>query len=391
MTVLAILAAAAPFATDLYLSAFPAMATDLDTDATAIQLTLTAFLVGLAAGQLLFGPLSDRLGRRGPLLWGAAIFVVSSIAAVIAPTIELLLIARLVQGLSGAAGMVIGRAIISDVARGDAAARAFNLMMIVGGVAPAVAPLAGSALVDTIGWRGVLAVLAAIAVVMLVAAAVIVRDTLPLERRGAARPRGGLRALTSRTYLAATATFAFSFAVMMAYIAASPFVYQEVIGMNALTYGLAFGTNAVGLIVTSAIATRMLRTLSTRRVLSFGVSALVASTALLSVVIIAAPRAWLCVPIFLAVASLGFILGPATAIALGAVPTAAGLGSAVLGTAQFGLAGIVSPLVGLGGRLDVVPMGVVMLTLALLAAISFAALRPSRATLATPDADALSA
>ena len=140
---LALLSAVAPFATDLYLPAFPAMVADLHTSPTAVQLTLTAFLLGLASGQLVFGPLSDRFGRVKPLVIGAAVCVLASLAAVLAPSIEVLVAARFAQGLTGAAGMVIGRAIISDLATGRAAARAFSLMMIVAGVAPIVAPLAG--------------------------------------------------------------------------------------------------------------------------------------------------------------------------------------------------------------------------------------------------------
>ena len=151
---LALLSAVAPFATDLYLPAFPAMVTDLHTSPTAVQLTLTAFLLGLASGQLVFGPLSDRFGRVKPLVIGAAVCVLASLAAVLAPSIEVLVAARFAQGLTGAAGMVIGRAIISDLATGRAAARAFSLMMIVAGVAPIVAPLAGGFLVEPLGWRG---------------------------------------------------------------------------------------------------------------------------------------------------------------------------------------------------------------------------------------------
>lgn len=138
---LALLSAVAPFATDLYLPAFPEMTTDLGTDATGVQLTLTAFLVGAALGQLVFGPLSDRVGRRTPLLAGAVVLVLSSAAAVWAPSLEFLIAARLVQGLSGAAGMVLGRAVVADLTVAPETTRALSLMMIVGGVAPVAAPL----------------------------------------------------------------------------------------------------------------------------------------------------------------------------------------------------------------------------------------------------------
>jgi DHA1 family bicyclomycin/chloramphenicol resistance-like MFS transporter len=241
LVVLALLSALAPFATDLYLPAFPVMTGDLDTSATAVQLTLTSFLIGIALGQLVFGPLSDRFGRFWPLIIGALVCVAASAVAALAPTVAVLIIARFVQGLAGAAGMVIGRAIISDLAVGAAAARAFSLMMIVGGVAPVIAPIVGSLLVDDFGWRGILWVVGGIAVVMLVAAASVVRESHTTERRHAARLHhqthgSPLSALKSRTYVGNTLTFGFAFAVMMAYISASPFVYQVMIGLSATGY-----------------------------------------------------------------------------------------------------------------------------------------------------------
>ncbi|WP_414941820.1 multidrug effflux MFS transporter [Amycolatopsis sp. cmx-11-51] len=368
LLVLALLASVAPFGIDLYLSAFPRMAVDLGTSDTAIQLTLTTFLLGLAAGQLIFGPVSDRWGRRGPLLVGSAVFVVASVLAVIAPTIAVLLAARLLQGLSAAAGMVIGRAVIADLATGRAAARAFSLMMIVGGVAPVVAPLLGSLLIEAIHWRGILGVLAGLAVAMLAGSAVMVRESLPKERRGRS-DSGGLRALRSRAYLSATVTLVFSFAVLMAYISASPFLYQTVIGMSAVGYGLMFALNALGLVLSSAAAARSLRRTEPRRVLTVGVSWLAGASAVLLVMsLLPISVAWLPVPIFFAVSSLGFILGPATAIALDAVPGAAGTGSAVLGAAQFGLAAVVSPLVGMGDGHTA--MAVTIAVLAAIAAVS---------------------
>ncbi|WP_236789586.1 multidrug effflux MFS transporter [Amycolatopsis sp. GM8] len=370
LLMLALLASVAPFGIDLYLSAFPRMAVDLRTSDTAIELTLTTFLLGLAAGQLVFGPVSDRYGRRGPLLVGAVAFVAASVLAAFAPTIAVLLGARLVQGLSAAAGMVIGRAIIADLLTGRAAARAFSLMMIVGGLAPVVAPLLGSLLVDHIQWRGVLAVLAGLAVAMLAGSAGIVRESLPRERRKTVRG-GGFRRLGRRTYLAATATFVFSFSVMMAYISASPFLYQTVIGVSAVGYGLLFALNALGLVAGSAAASRLLRRSDPQRILTIGVAWLViASLAVLAVALLPISVAWLPVPIFFVVSSLGFILGPATAIALDAVPHAVGAGSAVLGAAQFGLAALITPVVSLGNGRSAIPMAITMAILAVLAVLT---------------------
>lgn len=242
LVVLALLSALAPFATDLYLPAFPEMTVDLATAATQVQLTLTSFLVGIALGQLVFGPISDRFGRLWPLVIGAGLCVVASAAAALAPTVAVLVAARFLQGLTGAAGMVIGRAIISDLARGPAAARAFSLMMIVGGIAPVVAPVIGSILVGVIGWRGIFWVVFAIAAAMLVSIVAVVRETNTAQRRAeiverhreaATQPASFL----SREYLGNTLAFAFAFGVMMAYISASPFVYQVMIGMGAVQYG----------------------------------------------------------------------------------------------------------------------------------------------------------
>ncbi|MFD5092373.1 multidrug effflux MFS transporter [Amycolatopsis thailandensis] len=369
LLVLALLASVAPFGIDLYLAAFPRMAVDLETSDTAIQLTLTTFLLGLAAGQLIFGPVSDRWGRRGPLLTGSAVFIAASLLAAFAPTISVLLAARLLQGLSAAAGMVIGRAVIADLATGRAAARAFSLMMIVGGVAPVVAPLLGSLLVDAIHWRGILGVLVGLAVAMLAGSAVMVRESLPRERRGTSG-NGGFRALRSRAYLSPTLTLVFSFGVLMAYISASPFLYQSVIGMSAVGYGLMFALNALGLVLSSAAASRLLHRAEPRRVLTGGVLWLVAASAvLLAMALLPISVALLPVPIFFAVSALGFILGPATAIALDAVPGAAGTGSAVLGATQFGLAAVVSPLVSVGDGHSAVPMAITIAVLAVIAAI----------------------
>jgi DHA1 family bicyclomycin/chloramphenicol resistance-like MFS transporter len=391
LVVLALLSALAPFATDLYLPAFPRMTVDLATDAAQVQLTLTAFLVGVAAGQLVFGPLSDRWGRRGPLVVGAVLCVAASVVAALAPNVAVLVAARLVQGLTGAAGMVVGRAIISDLATGRAAARAFSVMMMVGGIAPILAPFVGSLLVGPVGWRGILWVVAALAVAMLVSVLVVVRETLPAARRtagrGAASPvpaveaagTSPVRALASRAYLGHTLAFGFAFAVMMAYISASPFVYQVMIGMSAVTYGIVFGATALGLLVVSAVSARLAATRPARRLLGVGLGLVLAGSLALAALVLSGAPVWLLpVPIFVAVASLGLVLGNATALALAAVPRAAGTGSAVLGALQFALAALVSPLVGLGGERTAVPLAVVMAVAAVVALGAFLLARPAR-------------
>ena len=379
LVVLALLNAVAPVATDLYLPAFPEMTAELQASATAVQLTLTAFLLGLTFGQLLFGPLSDRLGRRNPLIVGAVLCVVASVVAATAPNIGVLIAARFAQGFTGAAGMVIGRAVISDLAAGKTAGRAFSLMMIVGGVAPVVAPFAGGLLVGPVGWRGILWVVFGITVAMLVASVVVVRESHPAHRRAelkaaAAQGNSPWSALGSRAYIANTLAFAFGFAVMMAYISASPFVYQVMVGLTPTQYGIAFGVNALGIVTVSSLSARLNRSISTAKLLGIGlVLTMIATLSLLALVLTGAPNWLIPIPIFVAVACQGLILGNATALALAAVPRAAGSGSAGLGALQFGLGAAVSPLVSLGGEHTALPLAVVMVTLAALSLAAFLA------------------
>lgn len=394
LVTLALLAAIAPFATDLYLPAFPAMVGDLHTTATGVQLTLTTFLLGLGLGQLLFGPMSDRFGRVKPLVVGSAICVAASVTAVFAPTIEILVGARFVQGFTGAAGMVIGRAIISDLASGRAAAQAFSLMMMVGGIAPVLAPLAGGFLVAPLGWRGTLGVVLAIATAMLLAILAVVKETHTEHRRAEMRAQKAsagspLRDMLGRTYIGNTVSLSFAFAALMAYISASPFIYQTMMGLSATEYGMMFGLNAVGLLGCSTLSARLVATRDLGGLARVGLGALLlSSAAVLVLALTGAPTGWLALPLLTAVSSMGLIFGNTTALALGAVPRAAGTASAVLGASQFLLAALVSPLVTIGGEATAVPAGIVMVAAAAIACVGhLAGLERSKAPAGAPDDD----
>jgi len=365
LVTLALLSAIAPIATDLYLPAFPQMVTDLATSTTGVQFSLTAFLVGAGVGQVLFGPLSDRWGRRAPLLIGAAVFVVASVGAAMAPSVAVLVAFRVLQGVSGAAGMVIGRAVVVDLARGREAARAFTLLMMIGGVAPVIAPLVGSSLTDVIGWRGLLWIATALGAVALVSVFMVVKETLPVAARRESGVVGSLiefRALGSRSYVGATLAFAFGFTTLMSYISASPFLYQDLMGLTTLQYGLAFGANALVLMGVSGVAAKLTMRWGSLRTARAGLAINLGSILVVGVLVLTdAPVRWLALPILVAVSALGLVLGSTTALALDAVPDVAGGASAVLGLAQFGLAAIAAPLVSLGGGTSALPLAVTML------------------------------
>lgn len=369
---LGLLTAFAPFAMDMYLPAFPAMTADLGTSTVGVQLSLTAFLAGAGAGQLVFGPVSDRYGRRGPLLVGTAACVLASLATALAPSVVVLVAARVAQGLFGAAGMVIGRAVISDLAHGWAAARAFSLLMLVGSVAPVIAPLLGSVLVGGVGWRGVLLVVLGIAVLMLVASVLVVPESHPLEKRShRRRTAGGRSALLSAPFIAWTLALCFSFSALMAYIAASPFLFQVTMGLSPVGYGLMFGGTALLLVLSGALASRLASRVPPASTMTTGIVAMLAASAVLTVLVaLDVPPLWFAVPLVVVVSSLGLVMGNGTALALATVPHEAGKGSAVIGAVQFGLAAVAAPLVGAGGEHTAAPLAAVLLVATSLALVS---------------------
>ncbi|MES5820901.1 multidrug effflux MFS transporter [Streptomyces sp. RG80] len=366
MSALALACGVSPLAIDMYLSAFPRMARDLHTSATGTQLTLTAFMVGLAVGQLVVGPLSDRWGRRRPLLAGTAVSTAAGLLCAAAPSAGLLCGARFVQGFGAAAGIVIARAVVGDRARGAGAARAYGLLMMIAGVAPVVAPLIGGALTGAVGWRGIFLALSALSVLTFLAAFLLVPESLPRRLRHG----GGLATtlhrtgalLSDRPFLGYVMAFAFGFGALFGYLAASPFVYQKVYGYSVGQYAAVLAVNAVGFTATSALNRRLVPRHGARLLLRIGLGAMSSSSVALCLLAgtgllvrdIAVPL------IFVTVSALGLIAANATALAVTRASHAAGSASALLGATQFALAAAVSPLVGLGGDRTVVPMTVAM-------------------------------
>ncbi|MEW9551997.1 multidrug effflux MFS transporter [Nonomuraea sp. NPDC050783] len=387
LLVLALLSAMAPFATDMYLPAFTDLAADLGTSASSVQLTLTTFLFGLAAGQLVIGPLSDRFGRRGPLLLATAVATAAGVLCALTPNIWFLVGARFLQGFSGAAGIVIGRAVAADRVSGAAVARIFSLLASIGGIAPVVAPLAGGALAP-LGWRSEFWALTGISALMLIGSLVVVPESLPPERRHtgglAATGRTVRRLLADRGYVGHTCAFALGFAGLMAYISASPFVIQNVLGLSTTAYTLTFAANALGLLGAGLLTARLVTRVSPRTLLGRGqLAVLVLSAVLLALLAAGAPAVVVLPTLFLLVSSFTFILGTASALAIGRAPDASGTASALMGALQFTLGAIVSPLVGLGGEDTALPM-CLTLVVATLLGIAATRLAPRSAPSAAP-------
>lgn len=368
VVVLGFLSAVGPFAIDMYLASFTQIARDLDAAPASVQLTLTAFLAGLGTGQLLLGPLSDTWGRRPVLVLSTAVFAAASIALVFSPNIETFIALRLLQGLSGAAGVVIARAIAVDLSEGRTAVRALSLIATVGGLGPLVAPPIGGIVASLSDWRGVLTALAVIAVAMLFLAWFAVPESLPREHRHT----GGLRAmgtsfayfLRDRIYLGYTAAYAFGFAGLMAYVSASPFVGQSILGMSPLLYGLGFAAGGSALLVANLTNARLAPRYGPEWMLVIGAS--IGTTA--AVVLVAASVfGFLSIPLFLACAfstmgSAGLTFGNASALGLSrATQRNRGAGAALMGATQFALGAAVTPIVGLWGEHTAVPMACVML------------------------------
>jgi DHA1 family bicyclomycin/chloramphenicol resistance-like MFS transporter len=374
------LTAVPPLAMDMYLPSLPEVTRSLHAPAATVQLTLTACLAGMALGQLVVGPMSDRWGRRRPLLAGLAVFVAATVLCALAPTVETLVAFRLAQGLAGAAAIVIARAVVRDLYDGMAMARFFSTLMLISGVAPIVAPLIGGQVLRVTDWRGVFVVLTVIGVLIGVLVWTRLPETLePAQRHGggvgeALRAMRGL--LADRAFAGYMLTGGFAFAALFAYISASPFVIQEIYGASPQTFSLLFGVNSVGLVLVGQINGKILvGRVSLDRVLGIGLTIVItAATALLLMSLGVFGEVGL-VPVaaalFVLMSAMGITLPNTQALALMRTKHAAGSASALLGTSSFLIGAIASPLVGVAGEDTALPMAVVQLAAGLVALACF--------------------
>ncbi|MEU3301025.1 multidrug effflux MFS transporter [Streptomyces sp. NPDC006678] len=387
------LTALPPLSMDMYLPALPEVTGALHAPAATIQLTLTACLAGMAFGQLVVGPMSDKWGRRRPLLVGMVMYVVATAACALATGAEMLIAFRLLQGLAGAAGIVIARAVVRDLYDGIEMARFFSTLMLISGVAPIVGPLIGAQILRVTDWRGVFHVLTVIGVLLTLVVAKWLHETLPRERRhggGVVEALHTMRGLlTDRVFTGYVLSGGLAFAALFAYISASPFVVQEIYGASPQTFSLLFGLNSIGLVAVGQINGKLLvGRVSLDKALGFGlVTIALAALALLLMttgVFGEVGLAPVAAGLFVLMSAMGLAMPNTNAQALMRAPHAAGSASALLGTSSFLVGAIASPLVGIAGEATAVPMAVVQLVCALGAVACFLGLcRPWRAP-ATP-------
>jgi DHA1 family bicyclomycin/chloramphenicol resistance-like MFS transporter len=384
LLILGALSAIGPLAIDMYLPALPAISGEMVSAPAQVQLTLTACLIGVSVGQVVAGPVSDVRGRRMPLLVGVAGFTVTSLLCAFAPSVPVLIVLRLLQGVLGGAALVIVRAVVRDLYDGAAIARIFATLMLVSGLAPILAPIAGAQLLEFTSWRGVFVALSLMGLVLLVAVLFGVRETLPAGERAG----GGLgqtlrtfwKLLRDRAFMGYALTAGLSFAAMFTYISGSPFVLQEVYDATPAQYSLIFGANALGLVLMAQVGGRLSGRVPPATLVVVGLFVALAGGGLMR----AGAATGLGLPaiiagLFVIMCGQGLVLPGTGALSLAEQPQQiAGSASALLGVMQFAMGAGAAPLVGLFGSASALPMAVIMLVLLACSVLTFMVLGRQR-------------
>lgn len=372
VVVLGLLSAFAPFATDMYLPGFDQMAADFGVAAGRIELTLSVFFLGLAVGQAIYGPLIDRFGRRGPLLVGVGIYVVATVGCLMTENFTLFTTLRFLQAIGGCAGMIIGRAIVSDLFDARESARVFSLLLVIMTMGPILGPIVGGFVITSVSWKATFLIMLAFGLLCFGLVWFVVPETCPPEKRRADDLIGIIAAwralLGARAFAVPALVGGLAQAGMFAFITGSSFVFVNVYGVSPQTFGLLFALTAFALVVFAELNRFALKRLSPARMLGIGlVLNLVAGIG----TVLAVPlesTAGLLLPLWFAIGALGFVGANAAALAMAASRSFPGSGSSLVGGLQFGCAFLVSGLVAMAQNGTAYPMTIAISICAALAA-----------------------
>lgn len=373
--VLGALTALGPFTVDLYLPAFPQVEADLGVRTAVVQLTLTATMIGFGFGQLLVGPWSDKVGRRLPLILATAVHVLASLAVAAAPDISWLLAARILQGAGAAAGGVVAMAMVRDLFGGYPLVRMLSRLALVNGLAPILAPVIGSQLLLVMPWRGLFVALAGYGVLVVIASWLFIVETLPPARRvdrGHSTIGERYRALFGdRIFIGVAIIGGFTFTGLFAYLSASSFLFQDVYGLDPQGFGLVFAVNSIGVVTGVQISARLAKYVPPQWILSVSTAVLLMSGIAIVVLDQADAGMWgTIVPLFFFITACGFGFPMVQVLALAGHGKEAGTAASLLGAFNFGLAGLLSPIVGIFGIANATPMGAAMAVAAAVAVLS---------------------
>jgi DHA1 family bicyclomycin/chloramphenicol resistance-like MFS transporter len=361
---LGVMSAMAPLSTDMYLPALPVMSQEFDISASLTQLTLTMTMLGMAFGQMLMGPVSDRYGRRLPLLLGMILFTVATTGCFLAQDIKVFLAFRLLQGMAGASGIVIARAIARDVAEGPELTRFFAVLMLVNGLAPILAPVIGGQILVFSSWRGIFALLILVGLVQ-TGSTLIYRETLPKQDR-IKSIRASFskfpRMLRDRYFLGHCLLQLFFFGSFFSYISGSSFVFQNIYEVSPQAYSLIFGGIGVGLFLMGLVPARLAGRVDDVKLLQGSIVVPLISSVLLLIGFLLQAPLWLILPVlFVTIVPLSVMSTASFSLALSRQGRNAGSASALLGFFQMLLGGCMMPVVGIAGDHSALPMSVIML------------------------------
>ncbi len=373
---LGMLSAFGPFVTDMYLPTLPSMAAIFHTTPSQVQMGLATSMLGLAVGQVFFGPLSDKYGRRPVLMSAMVLFAVSTVVSIYSPTIEFFNICRFMQGLGGAGGIVLSRSISTDCYSGRELAKTLAIIGAVNGIAPVTAPVVGGLVAGAVGWQGIFWILFTIGVVLL-GMCIVFRESLP----GEAHHRGSVLSLMSafprlvrmRYFRVYVLMFAFANGVLFAYISSASFIIQDCFGYSELVFAVIFGINALGIGIGSALSLKF-RQMSNAAL--FGASGItVVSVLQIACHYLSGSFVPFELLTFVMLVCVGFIFTAATTLAMDEGRQYVGAASAIFGAMGFLAGGIVSPLVGIG---DIMLTTMVITAICSVCALGFAVMSRMR-------------